>query len=526
MGYYSGTLQKGSQGEETKKWQSYLKSQGYNLEVDGIFGDITDKFTREYQQKNGLAVDGIVGKNTWGKAGFSDVNTPVSAPTIKDMPTAPTYDTTKWDDTLKGKDALGAYNSALGAVNNHGPFQYVNEEQYKAVMDKILNREKFSYDFNGDALYQQYKDKYIKQGKMAMGDAIGQASAMTGGYGNSYAQSVGQQAYQAQLENLNDIIPDLYQMALDRYNADGQELYNQFGMLGADRDRAYGEHQDEYNKLMDALGIARGDYYDGADMFHTEQSNANTIAGREFDDAMSIWQNESDQAWKNATWEEDARRYAVDQDWKAKEYALAEKEYNAQYGNKLANGSVDSVPNTGKTANGGTYDNGGYGSDVVKKAQAFVGASADGKWGPNSASAAKAKGYDSIADVVKAMGGNQPQNPSSIPDSIVKNVQNYTTKKGQADYLADMVNQNKIGAEEAANLLAEYGVVDLTDRSWEMIDDGGINWFGIGIDADAKVRDQFNNEYTLAELRKELTKTMSYSDANAYIKNLEKKLGI
>lgn len=491
MGYYSGTLQKGSQGEETKKWQSYLKSQGYNLEVDGIFGDITDKFTREYQQKNGLAVDGIVGKNTWGKAGFSDVNTPVSAPTIKDMPTAPTYDTTKWDDTQKGKDALGAYNSALGAVNNHGPFQYVNEEQYKAVMDKILNREKFSYDFNGDALYQQYKDKYIKQGKMAMGDAIGQASAMTGGYGNSYAQSVGQQAYQAQLENLNDIIPDLYQMALDRYNADGQELYNQFGMLGADRDRAYGEHQDEYNKLMDALGIARGDYYDGADMFHTEQSNANNVEGKKFDDAMSIWQNESDQAWKNATWDEDARRYAVDQAWKEKEYALAKKEYDAKYGSSSSGGSTGG-------SSGGSSGSGNKGSGSGS-------GSGNGSGTGNS-------------------GGSTTT--SAIPDSIKKNVQNYSTKKGQADYLAGQVNAGKITQDQAMQLLDEHGVVDLVDRSWEMIDDGGINWFGIGIDADAKVRDQFGNTYTLAELRKELKKTMSSSDANAYIKNLEKKLGI
>ena len=487
MGYYSGTLQKGSQGEETKKWQNYLKSQGYDLAVDGIFGDITDKYTRDYQQKNGLTVDGIVGKNTWGKAGFSDVNTPVSAPTIKDMPTAPTYDTTLWDDTQKGKDALGAYNSAKDAVNNYDPFQYVNEEQYKAVMDKILNREDFTYDFNGDALYQQYKDKYIKQGKMAMGDAIGQASAMTGGYGNSYAQSVGQQAYQAQLENLNDIVPELYQMALDKYNSDGQELYNQFSMLGADYDRAYGQYNDQYDKLVDALGIARGDYYDGADMFHTEQSNKNNIANQQFNAAMSIWQNESDQAWKQADWDESARRYEVDQAWKEKEYALAQQEANAKYGSTSSGGSTGG-------SSGGSSGSGNKGSG-------------SGSGTGNS-------------------GGTTTSGTSSVSDSIKKNVQNYTTQKGQADYLAGQVNAGKITEAEAMELLDDYGVVDLTDRSWEMVDDGGINWFGIGIDSNAKVRDQFGNTYTLAELRKELKKTMSTSKANEYIKNLEKKLGI
>ena len=60
------------------------------------------------------------------------------------------------------------------------------------ALQKVLNRDKFQYDINGDALYQQYKDRYIQQGKQAMMDTIGQASALTGGYGNSYAQGVGQ----------------------------------------------------------------------------------------------------------------------------------------------------------------------------------------------------------------------------------------------------------------------------------------------------------------------------------------------
>lgn len=104
-----------------------------------------------------------------------------------------------------------------------------NETQWQAQLDdamkKILNREKFSYDLNGDALYQQLRDKYIQQGKMAMKDTIGRASAMTGGYGNSYAQSIGQQAYDAQLQDLNDIVPELYQLALDKYNTESGKKY-------------------------------------------------------------------------------------------------------------------------------------------------------------------------------------------------------------------------------------------------------------------------------------------------------------
>ena len=141
-------------------------------------------------------------------------------------------------------NAENAYNTYF----NKG-FTYGNQSAFNDVMGKILNGDKFSYDINGDALYQQYKDKYIQQGKMAMADTMGQAAAMTGGYGNSYAASVGNQAYQASLQNLNDVSLQLYQMAYDRYSQDRQDLYNQYGMLSNDRSTEYGMWADEGNRL-------------------------------------------------------------------------------------------------------------------------------------------------------------------------------------------------------------------------------------------------------------------------------------
>ena len=70
---------------------------------------------------------------------------------------------------------------------------------------------------NSDALYQQYRDLYTQQGQMAMMDTMGQAAAMTGGYGNSYAQTAGQQMYNQYLGKLNEVVPELYQQAYNRY---------------------------------------------------------------------------------------------------------------------------------------------------------------------------------------------------------------------------------------------------------------------------------------------------------------------
>ena len=96
------------------------------------------------------------------------------------------------------------------------------------ALEAYLNREDFQYELNSDALYRQYKDRYQELGRAAMEDTMGQAAALTGGYSSSYAQNVGQQAYQRHLKELDDVIPELYQLAYDRYQSKGDALYQTY----------------------------------------------------------------------------------------------------------------------------------------------------------------------------------------------------------------------------------------------------------------------------------------------------------
>jgi murein L,D-transpeptidase YcbB/YkuD len=57
-----GIIKLGSQGELVRLIQDKL-----GIKVDGIFGSLTEKAVKEFQRNNGLAVDGIVGQNTWSK---------------------------------------------------------------------------------------------------------------------------------------------------------------------------------------------------------------------------------------------------------------------------------------------------------------------------------------------------------------------------------------------------------------------------------------------------------------------------
>ncbi len=61
--YNMPTIKKGSTGKAVKIWQIIL-----GVTADGVFGVITDANTRKYQKEHGLAVDGVVGKNTWNYA--------------------------------------------------------------------------------------------------------------------------------------------------------------------------------------------------------------------------------------------------------------------------------------------------------------------------------------------------------------------------------------------------------------------------------------------------------------------------
>lgn len=61
------TLKKGSKGKQVKYLQRFLNWYGYNLVVDGKFGDKTLGAVKWFQKKEGLVVDGIVGVKTVNK---------------------------------------------------------------------------------------------------------------------------------------------------------------------------------------------------------------------------------------------------------------------------------------------------------------------------------------------------------------------------------------------------------------------------------------------------------------------------
>ena len=461
MGNTRNQISYGSKGSDVTDLQKLLNQNGYNLAEDGVFGNNTRSAVEDYQMKNGLKVDGIVGSETWGKIGtpievpqnpvraetMGSVNRPVSdgggttsngwsyedfTPSQQTVeagqkrdelsvqkPGDFTYDSYEPSDVVKQAEAMLQEQLA----NKPGEYQSQWQTQLDDILNKILNREKFSYDLNGDALYQQYKDQYTTQGKMAMMDTMGQAAAMTGGFGNSYAQSVGQQAYQGYLQQLNDVVPELYQLALDQYNREGDDLYNQYGLYADRENQDYGRYRDsvsdynnerdyltnryyteseiDYGRYSDQYNRDYGQYRDSVSDWQYEQNRADQNYWNQYDREYSQYADDRslayDDYWNSRNFDyQQGRDQVSDEQWQA-EFDEAKRQYDQQYSAKYGSGS--SGGSGGSTGSG--YDNGGLSSSQIKAMQTALGVTADGKWGPQSQAAAEKYGVTSAADALK-----------------------------------------------------------------------------------------------------------------------------
>lgn len=158
------------------------------------------------------------------------------------------------------------YQSAIDKLeaNPVGPYQSKWQNQLDAALNAITNRKAFSYDFNADPMYQMYKDQYTKLGNEAAANAAANVSALSGGFGNSYATTAAAQANQQYLTKLNEMIPELYNLAMNKYKMEGDELNNRYSVLGTAEDRDYGRYRDQladwYDKL-NYLNSAEDRYY-------------------------------------------------------------------------------------------------------------------------------------------------------------------------------------------------------------------------------------------------------------------------
>lgn len=121
--------------------------------------------------------------------------------------------------------------------------------QYQGQIDnavnKVTNRQDFTYDPLKDVNYQAMAKMYQQQGEQAAKNTLGDAAALNGGFGSSYAITASQQARNDYNQQLASQIPALYEAAYNRY-MDGfnMDLAALDVLRNAD-DTAYGRYRDD-----------------------------------------------------------------------------------------------------------------------------------------------------------------------------------------------------------------------------------------------------------------------------------------
>lgn len=114
------------------------------------------------------------------------------------------------------------------------------------MLGQIVNRKDFSYDPENDQLYSQYRKQYAREGQRATQDALGAAAAASGGIPSSYAVSAAAQAGDYYASQMTDKIPELYQLAYNKY-------MNDYNMKLSDLGAVQGAEKNDYDKFLNEM---------------------------------------------------------------------------------------------------------------------------------------------------------------------------------------------------------------------------------------------------------------------------------
>lgn len=257
------------------------------------------------------------------------------------------------------KDALEGHKG-----KKPGDYQSQWKDPADAVLGQIQNRDPFSYDAASDPMYRQAVDQYVRLGREAMMDTVGQASALTGGYGNSYAMTAGQHSYQGYLQALASKLPQFQDMALKRYQAQGKDLMDRYQVLSQREKEAYSQYQktlEQYYAQQDRLqSIYDREQARDYDRYTDERD----FQYAQEQDALAAKRQEEEGRKEQERWDRD-REYQAQQDkirqeqWE-REFAENKRRYELEWAAKhaAAQGGGGGGGGSGRpSGNAGKYQN-------------------------------------------------------------------------------------------------------------------------------------------------------------------------
>ncbi|MGN0527406.1 MAG: hypothetical protein ACI4IF_08210 [Acutalibacteraceae bacterium] len=174
-----------------------------------------------------------------------------------------------------------------------------------------------------------------------MADTVGKVSALTGGYGSSYAATAGLQAYDEYLSGLNDVALDLRDRAYNQYNDETEKMVSDVQLLRS-------LDGDDYDKYLDTLERY---YKDGEYLL----DKLTSMSDREFDRFLAevdAWESDRDYAFKEYQDAKDREEFEKEMAFKEAEakrdQANADRNYYLSLSKASSSGSKSSSKSSSK----------------------------------------------------------------------------------------------------------------------------------------------------------------------------------
>ena len=440
-------LSNGSAGEEVKKLQKALQDKGYDLGsygADGIFGAKTESAVRQYQKDNGLVVDGIAGEKTLGSLYAQPKATAQTA-----VPTTPATTTPAVKQEAQSVPVVSTQATTQPEIKLP-EYKPSYEGLLSSLEEKLQAGQDFSYRLEDDPLYHQYRKAYLNDGELAARDSAAKAAAATGGYGNSYAQGVSQQALQSYLDKLYALTPQLAANAYDRHSQKQEDLLGYYKTVLSAQDAEYERYQDALKQYLQAQDAAYEKQQDGLKL---------------------------QQQAEEAAYERQQDQYKLLQTLVKAGYDPTEEELQAAGMTRAQAQALQpkTTTSSSKSSTASGYDNGGYTETQIAQLQQFLGVTADGKFGKNSKAAMKEKGYKNLQEAMEAMNGqvgyfdyddathsqrNAQNNGQSMYSMVLKSLKEMHGRSEPLDkvatYLQEMVGASYITQSEYLRLYNRY----------------------------------------------------------------------
>ena len=351
--------------------------------------------------------------------------------------------------------------------------------KYGAALDSILgeiqNPGSFKYDFNGDELFKAYADMYTQNAKQGAMDTMGMNTALTGGYGNSYAQSAAAQAYQQNLLPLYDKGAEFMRAAYDRFEADRANRYNQYGALQDAENADYGRYRDEradYNADLDrATEAARyedetgyGRYMDQLNYWNTQAQQENKDYWTAQDFTEQQLKTDLDEQYRRDAMAQDQQNFEAtnELDWakleeSKREYDASLSEDQRQYNQKVAIAYVTDILANGQIPSNELLVAAGLSLEDAQKLVAEIG----GRGGKKEEKTSKVQALvDNAAATMEGYAEPLGRDTAYLYGAgLTGAVQNSSAFGPMANVLGEMANDETLTPEErkeAAAMQKEY----------------------------------------------------------------------